>query len=268
MAGTLATIAKLLLLGLVALPFMVMLTVALTDSGLMLLLGGASQAELTLTHLGHVLRDGAYLTYFINSSIVAGGTLLGQLLVSVPAGFALARLRLPGRGLFFAAVLAALVVPHEVLALPLFVGMSSLGLMDTLVALILPSIASPFAIFLFRQVFLTLPQDLLDAAAIDGIGSFGMLTRIGLPVAASAIAAFAVISLSAHWNDLLWPLIVSQTEASRTVPLGLINYRNEESGDDYGPLMAACLLMVAPLLIMFLALQRHFVRGLTFLGLK
>lgn len=206
--------------------------------------------------------------YLLNGVIVCGGILVFQLLFAIPAGYALAKLNFRGRELAFGAVMLGLLVPPHVPALPLYAGFSQLGLLDTYTALIAPSTISVFAIFLFRQFFKSLPDDLIHAARLDGMSEMAIVWRVVLPNAWPAATAFAIFSVVAHWNDLFWPLIVVNTPEHATPALGVLFFRTTEGDDDFGALMAAAVIMTAPLVIAFLLAQRRFVEGIATTGLK
>lgn len=206
--------------------------------------------------------------YLWNGVIVCGGILVFQLLFAIPAGYALAKLNFRGRELVFGAVMLGLLVPPHVPALPLYLGFSSLGLLDTYTALIAPSTISVFAIFLFRQFFKSLPDDLIHAARLDGMGEMAIVWHVVLPNAWPAATAFAIFSVVAHWNDLFWPLIVVSTAEHATPALGVLFFRTTEGDDDFGALMAAAVIMTAPLVAAFLLAQRRFVEGIATTGLK
>jgi len=208
------------------------------------------------------LTSAPMLRFLFNGVVVCGAILLLQVLVCAPAAYALAKLRFRGRELLFAAVLVGLLIPHQVLALPLFILGYQLGLLNTYAALIFPFIVSPFGIFLFRQFFRTVPDDIIHAARLDGLSEFAIVWRIMVPMALPAIIAFGIFSVVAHWNDLFWPLIAVRSEDLMPPPLGVLAFKNEEAGNDYGPLMAGATLIVAPLVVAFLAAQRWFVEGL------
>ncbi|WP_043834212.1 carbohydrate ABC transporter permease [Muricoccus aerilatus] len=206
--------------------------------------------------------------YLWNGVVVCGGILFFQLLFAVPAGYALAKLRFPGSGIAFGAVMLGLLVPYHVPALPLYVGFSQLGLLNSYTALIAPATISVFAIFLFRQFFKSLPDDLIHAARMDGLGEAEIVWRIVLPNAWPAATAFAIFSVVAHWNDLFWPLIAVNGTQYATPALGVLYFRSDEAGDDFGSLMAAAVLMTAPLVLAFLLAQRRFIEGIATTGLK
>lgn len=206
--------------------------------------------------------------FLLNGVIVCGGILLFQIVLAVPCAYALAKLRFKGASILFALVLFALMIPSQVPAIPLYLVLTQLGLLNTYWALILPSAISVFAIFLFRQFFRTVPDDLIAAARIDGLSEFSIVWRIVLPTAWPAVTAFAIFSVVAHWNELFWPLIVITDTAMAPPPLGILYFRDQEAGSDYGALMAGTTIITAPLVLAFLLAQRRFIEGITLTGIK
>ncbi len=221
-----------------------------------------------IENYGKVLERVPVGTYILNGLIVCFGILVFQILFAVPAAYALAKLNFPGRDIVFGFVMLGLLVPYQTTALPLYIGFATTGLLDTYTALIAPFVCSVFAIFLFRQFFRALPDDLINAARIDGMGEFSIVWRVILPNAWPAATAFAIFSVVAHWNDLFWPLVVVQKGDLYTPAMGILAFRSVEAGEDYGALMAAALLVTAPLVIAFLFAQRRFIEGITMTGLK
>ncbi|WP_102867060.1 carbohydrate ABC transporter permease [Pseudovibrio exalbescens] len=206
--------------------------------------------------------------YLLNGLIVVFGILAFQILFSVPCAFALTQRRFVGRTLVFGMVLAALLVPFHVTAIPIFLGFAQLGLLNSYWALILPFIPTAFGIFLFRQFLAQVPAELFDAARVDGLSETAIVWRIAFPLALPAATAFAIFSITAHWNDLFWPLIANTDPHLATPPRGILFFRDEESGNDVGALMAATVLITAPLVLAFLFAQRKFTQGLATGGLK
>lgn len=143
-----------------------------------------------------------------------------------------------------------------------------LGLLDTTAALIIPFIASAFGIFLMRQFFRGVPDDLIHAARLDGMGEFELVWRILMPAAMPALIAFSIFSVVWHWNDYFWPLLVINTMDLATPPLGTMFFMNEEAGTNYGPLMAGTVIITLPLLLFFLVAQKRFIEGVTLSGVK
>ncbi|MDV6228639.1 carbohydrate ABC transporter permease [Nitratireductor aquimarinus] len=203
-----------------------------------------------------------------NGLVMVTGILFFQILFAVPCAYALAQRRFAGRGLLFGLVVAALLVPFHVTAIPIFLGFAQIGILNTMWALILPFIQTAFGIFLFRQFFAQLPADLFDAARVDGMSETAIVWRIAFPLALPAATAFAIFSVTAHWNDLFWPLIATTDPNLATPPRGILYFRDQESGDNVGPLMAAAVIVTAPLVIAFLLAQRKFIQGIAAGGLK
>ena len=208
------------------------------------------------------------LRFLLNGALVCGVILLLQLLFAVPCGYALAKLHWRGREAVFALVMLGLLIPAHVPALPLYVSLAKLGLLDTYGALVAPFAVSVFAIFMFRQAFKSLPDELIHAARLDGMSELGIVWRVVLPNAWPTATAFATFSIVAHWNDLFWPLIAIQTQSMATPALGVLFFRAEEGGNDTGALMAACVIATAPMVVAFLFAQRRFIQGVATAGLK
>jgi len=208
------------------------------------------------------------LRFLLNGALVCGVLLVLQLLFAVPCAYALAKLRWRGRDAVFALVLLGLLIPAHVPALPLYVAFAKLGLLDSYAALTAPFAVSVFAIFMFRQAFKSMPDELIQAARLDGIGELGIVWRVILPNAWPTATAFATFSIVAHWNDLFWPLIVVQTQTMATPALGVLFFKAEEGGNDTGALMAACVVTTLPMVAAFLLAQRRFIQGVATAGLK
>ena len=206
--------------------------------------------------------------FLLNGVIVTVSIFALQILIALPAAYALAKLRFLGRGMLFALVLFGILIPPQATAIPVFLLLHKLGALDSYAALVLPFTISVFGIFLMRQFFETVPDDLIDAARMDGISEFGIVWRVMLPAAIPAVTAFGIFSVVAHWNDYFWPLIVLNSQQFYTPPLAVAHFRNAEAGTNYGPLMAAALVIIAPLVIAFLLAQRRFIEGITLTGLK
>ncbi len=208
------------------------------------------------------------LRFIMNGLIVTASIFFFQVLVALPCAYALAKLRFLGRNALFALVMLSLLIPPQAVAIPVYLLLFKIGILDTYASLIVPWTISVFGIFLMRQFFKTVPDDLIDAARMDGISEFGIVWRVMLPTAIPALIAFGIFSVVAHWNDYFWPLIVLSSQELYTPPLGVSAFRNDEFGNAYGPLMAAATVIVAPLVIAFLFAQRHFIAGIAFTGMK
>jgi multiple sugar transport system permease protein len=217
---------------------------------------------------GRVLREIPIGRYLVNGALVCVLILAFQLAFALPAGYALAKLRFRGRETMFGLVMLGLLVPAHVPAIPLYIAIANAGLLNSYTALVAPFTISVFAIFLFRQFFKALPDELIHAARIDGMGEASIVWRVALPNAWPAATAFGIFSVVAHWSDLFWPLIVVTKGDLYTPALGVLYFRAEEAGDDYGALMAAAAIVTAPLVAAFLLAQRRFIEGITMTGLK
>jgi len=209
------------------------------------------------------------LRYLLNGVIVTLSIFLIQVTVALPAAYALAKLRFLGRDVIFSIVLLCLLVPVHAIALPLYVMLAKLGLTNSYAALIIPWTISVFGIFLMRQFFLTVPDDLIDAARMDGMSEFSIIWRVMLPTAIPALLAFGIFSVVAHWNDYFWPRVVITGDPNLfTPPLGMRVFKQDTEGDLHGPMMAVAVIVVAPLMIAFLMAQKRFIEGITFTGMK
>jgi multiple sugar transport system permease protein len=207
-------------------------------------------------------------TFLVNGVIVTLAILALQILTIVPAAYVLARKEFRLKPLMFAAVLAVLLIPPQVTAIPVYLMIAQANLLDSYAALIVPFATGAFGIFLLRQGFRTLPQDLIDAARMDGAGEFYALWFILVPQLLPMIAAFGVFSIVVHWNDFFWPLLVITRIERATPPLGISIFASDEGGNDVGPMMASATLIVMPLMLAFLIARRRFVEGVTLSGLK
>ena len=206
--------------------------------------------------------------FILNGFLVTFCIFVMQAITALPMAYALAKLRFAGRETCFTLVVLALLIPPQVPAIPLYIAMWQLDLLNTYVGIILPSTISVFGIFMMRQFFRTVPNDLIAAARMDGLGEFAIVWRIMLPTAMPALTAFACLSFIWNWNEFFWPFLVVQDEALMTPPLGIAFFSNAEAGTSFGPLMAAATAVTAPLVLAFLLAQRAFVEGVTMTGIK
>lgn len=197
---------------------------------------------------------------FLNSALLATAVTLISLFVNSMAGYAFAKLRFRGRDQLFRGLLAALVIPVQVAMLPLFLLMKELGLVNTYLGVILPAMASIFGIFLIRQYALAIPDELIDAARIDGAGEFRIYRSVMLPLLAPILVTLAIFTFLAVWNDFMWPLIVLTDSDMYTLPVALANLAGEHA-QDTELMMAGSVLTVLPVLVLFLVLQRYYIEG-------
>jgi multiple sugar transport system permease protein len=193
---------------------------------------------------------------------------LGDVVFCSMLGYALAKLEFRGKGVIFALVLGMLMVPAIAILVPLFVLVSNLGLTNTYPGLILPYLAAPLGVFLMRQYFLGLPDELIQAARVDGASEFRIFWNVMLPLCGPALATLAILTFLGSWNNFIWPLVVAQTEDRYTLPVALALYSVGQNATQYGVLLAGAVVVVLPVIAIFLALQRYFVQGIAMTGIK
>jgi len=209
-----------------------------------------------------------FAQFFTNSLVVALAVTLGNLVFCSMLGYAFAKIDFVGRTWLFRIVLATLMIPGMVTLVPLFVLVSQLGMVNTYWGLILPFLAGPFGVFLMRQFMLGIPDELIDAARVDGAGELRIFWRVVMPLCKPALATLAILTFLASWNNFLWPLVVASTEDMYTLPVALALYSVGQNETQYGLLLAVAVVVLLPILAVFLLLQRHFVQGLATTGLK
>lgn len=234
---------------------------------------GRSEVECTMLPIVYNYRaafeEAPLLRYLLNGVIVTLSIFAIQVLIALPCAYALAKLKFWGRDVVFGLVIFCLLIPVHAIALPLYLMLAKLGLTNTFAALVIPWTISVFGIFLMRQFFKTIPDDLINAARMDGMSEFSIVWKVMLPTAIPALLAFAIFSVVAHWNDYYWPRIVITGDRDlMTPPLGLRMFKSDMDGNEYGPMMAAATVIVAPLVVAFLLAQRRFIEGITLTGMK
>jgi ABC-type glycerol-3-phosphate transport system permease component len=205
--------------------------------------------------------------YFRNSFIMSLATPLLIIVTSAPAAYAFARMRFPGANLIFMIFLATMMVPYEVVLIPNFITVSQLGWKNTFAGLIVPSTVSVMSIFFLRQFFKSVPDDLFDAATIDGCGHTRFLTAIALPLARPALVSTGMFNFLSAWNSLLWPLLVTDQDTMRPLSLGLASF-SSEAGTQFNLYMAAASFTIVPVIVLFLLVQKQFIEGIARTGIK
>lgn len=208
-----------------------------------------------------------FARYFLNSTIISVAETVGVLVTSALAGYAFARMRFAGREVLFVLFLGTIMVPGEVQLVPNYITIARLGWLNTYNALIIPWLSSVFGIFFMRQFFSTIPQELQDAATIDGASHWTFLWRVVVPLSKPAFITVALLSFLGSWNALTWPLIVTNTPEMRPIMVGLLSFSNEW-GTQPRLLMAAATFSAAPVLVLFFVLQRYFIQGIARAGMK
>lgn len=225
-------------------------------------------APLTLENFSEAWSQAPFARYYLNTFILVTSILIVQFVVCTLAAFAFARYDFFGREVAFALVLVQLMVMPEVLIVENYVTMSRLGLVDTIAGIGLPYMASAFGIFLLRQTFKTIPKELDEAARVEGCTLMQVLWKVYVPLARPTYVAYGLVSVSYHWNNFLWPLVITNSVETRPLTVGLAIFGAPESGVDWSIITAGTLLAVAPLLIAFLLFQRQFVQSFMQAGIK
>jgi multiple sugar transport system permease protein len=206
--------------------------------------------------------------FFFNSTVVAVAITGGNLVFCSMIGYALAKLDFVGRNKLFLLVMATLMVPQGVIIVPLFILMANLGLVDTHAGLILPFAAGAFGVFLMRQFMMGIPDELLEAARVDGASEWYLFWRIVMPLSGPALATLGILTFMSSWNMFTWPLVIATSEEMFTLPVALATFSRGQFSSDYGLLMAGSLVIITPILIVFMVLQKHFTQGIATTGLK
>ncbi|MDQ0894340.1 carbohydrate ABC transporter permease [Agromyces ramosus] len=209
-----------------------------------------------------------FATFFTNSVVVAFFVTLGNIVFSSMVGYALAKLEFRGKRVLFLLVLGTLMVPGVVTFVPLFVLTANLGLVNSYPGLILPFLITPLGVFLMRQFMLSLPDDIIEAARIDGAGEWRIFLQVIMPLCGPAVATLTILTFLASWNNFLWPLVVATTEDKYTLPVALALYSVGQNAAQYGLMMAGAVVVVVPVLLLFVVLQRYFVQGIALTGIK
>ncbi|MEO5702110.1 MAG: carbohydrate ABC transporter permease [Casimicrobiaceae bacterium] len=225
-------------------------------------------APLTLANFVAAWHAAPFARYFLNTVLLVTMVLAAQLVLVTLAAYAFARFEFPGRNVLFALVLVQLMIMPDVLIVENYRTMTTLGLKDTILAIGLPYMASAFGIFLLRQTFKTVPRELDDAARVEGCNALQVLWKVYVPLARPVYLAYALVSVSYHWNNFLWPLIITNSVESRPVTVGLQVFSATDQGIDWSIITAATLLSTAPLLIAFLLFQRQFVASFMRAGIR
>ena len=223
----------------------------------------------TLENFMLAFESADFAIYYVNTLLVVTGILAVQLVTISLAGYAFARLDFPGKDLFFTLFLLQLMLVPPILIVPNLITVVRLGIYDSLLGVMAPYLASAFGTFLMRQTFKSIPRDYEEAALIDGARWWRVLWHVLLPLARPGLVAFSIVSVCAHWNEFLWPLMVVNAPEKRTLTVGLASFASgAEGGQEWGLLAAGTLLVALPLLAAFLAFQRQFIDGFMFSGVK
>jgi sn-glycerol 3-phosphate transport system permease protein len=225
-------------------------------------------APLTLSNFAEAWEQAPFARYFLNTFLIVSSILIVQFIVCTLAAYAFARYEFFGSKILFAIILLQLMIVPEVLIVENYNIMSKLNLVDTVLGVGLPYMASAFGIFLLRQTFKSIPKELEEAARIEGCKLFGILLRVYVPLAKPTYLAYGLVSVSYHWNNFLWPLVITNSVNTRPLTVGLAIFGAPESGVNWSIISAATLLSVSPLLLGFILFQKQFIQSFMFAGIK
>jgi len=213
-------------------------------------------------------QTGPFLQYTLNSIFVSLLILLLQFLTAVPAAYAFARYKFKGQRLLFGLTMLALMIPPQITFLPVFIQMSSWGLINSYLSLILPYAASAFGIFLLRQSFMQVPEELIEAARLDQTSEWKIMWRIMVPMAKPVLVTFGLFSFIYHWNDYFWPLVMTNQDSIRTLPIGIARLKASEGGVAWNIVMAGNMILVMPILFIFFFAQKQIIKAFVYSGIK
>ena len=214
------------------------------------------------------MEESLFAKWFVNSLIIATVTTISVAFFDTLVGYIIAKFSFVGRGVLFILILSTLMVPTEMLIIPWFMMSSDFGWTDTYWGILFPGLMTGFGVFLMRQFMEQIPDDLLNAARIDGMNEFMIFFKIAIPQVWPALAALSIFTFLGNWNAFLWPLIVIESEALRTLPVGLSFFSSGEAESQWHLIMTGSTIAVIPLILVFILLQRHIISGITLTGMK
>ena len=221
----------------------------------------------TLEHFRRILAEENFLRYIFNSLIIAIASMTAILFTSSLAGFIFAKYRFPGRSVLFAIILATAIIPLEVYIIPLYLMVFGVKLMNSYFALVFPFVIMTFGVFFMRQVIMAIPDELLEAARVDGANEFWIYLRVVLALSKSGLMALGVFAFSEAWANFIWPLVVVTSKDMYTTELGLATYQRQFF-IEYGPISAGAVISILPMLLVFALLRRHIMKGIATSGLR
>lgn len=214
------------------------------------------------------MSAGPFLNYTKNSVIIAIAVIIVQFLVMIPAAYAFARYKFKGRDFFFGLVLLALMIPSQITFIPIYLMMGDWGLINTLLPQIIPFMSNAFGIFMLRQYFMQVNEEIIEAARIDNASEIDIMFRIMTPMSVPALATIALFSFVAHWNDYFWPLVMTNSIGVRTLPLGISMLQSSEGVTQWQTVMAGNVVLVLPILIVYLFCSKQIVKAFVYGGIK
>lgn len=219
-------------------------------------------------NFAEAMNAGPFLTYFKNSVVVTVSILIIQFAVMIPAAYAFAKYKFFGKNLFFGMILLAFMIPGQVTFIPVYLMMAEWGLIKTLLPQILPFMSSAFGIFLLRQYFMQIPEEILEAARLDNAGELKIMWKIMIPMSMPALATIGLFSFVSHWNEYFWPLVMTDSAAIRPLTLGIAKLRETEGISNWHIIMAGNVMLVVPILIVYLFSSKQIVKAFVYSGIK
>lgn len=222
----------------------------------------------TLSNVTTIWEQGRFARYYLNTTILVVGLTTSQVVLACLAAYAFARFRFPGNEVLFLVVLLQLLIFPEILLPETFRLVAGMGLANTIPGIAIPYVASAFAIFLLRQAFRTVPKELVEAAEVEGASRLEILWKVYIPLARPTLVAFTLISVSFHWNNFLWPLVITRSPDVQPITVGIVRFLSPETGINFTALTAGTLITVVPLLAVFVLLQRQFIQSFMHAGIK
>lgn len=214
------------------------------------------------------MQAGPFLNYAKNSIVVTTSIIALQLIVMIPAAYALAKYQFVGKNIFFAMILLAFMIPGQVTFIPIYLMMGEWGLIESLWPQILPFTANAFGIFLLRQSFMQVPEEIIEAARLDNTNEFKIMWKIMIPMAKPVLATIALFSFVSHWNDYFWPLVMTNSAEFRTLPVGISMLRETEGISNWHVIMAGNVVLVIPIIIAYLFCSKYIVKAFVYSGIK
>ncbi|GBK62458.1 carbohydrate ABC transporter permease [Paenibacillus macerans] len=219
-------------------------------------------------NFAEAMNAGPFLMYFRNSAVITLSIIVLQFAVLIPAAYAFAKYRFAGKNLLFGLVLLAFMIPGQITFIPVYLMMADFGLIHTLWPQIIPFMSNAFGIFLLRQYFMQIPEEIIEAARLDNAGELKLIRKIMIPLAGPALATIALFSFVSHWNEYFWPLVMTNSEAIRPLTLGIAMLRETEGISNWHIIMAGNVVLVVPILIVYVFCSRHIVKAFVYSGIK
>ncbi|GAB6928667.1 carbohydrate ABC transporter permease [Paenibacillus sp. JCM 10914] len=219
-------------------------------------------------NFAEAMNAGPFLTYFRNSAVVTGSIIILQFMIMIPAAYSFAKYKFHGKTVLFGLILLAFMIPGQVTFIPVYLMMADWGLVKTLLPQIIPFISNAFGIFLLRQYFMQIPEEIIEAARLDNANEFKIMWRIMIPMSKPALATIGLFSFVSHWNDYFWPLVMTDSAAVRPLTLGIAMLRETEGISNWHIIMAGNVILVVPILLVYLFCSKHIVKAFVYSGIK